>query len=109
MCILIVDDCDEIRELFELVLADGGYHDVVALSSARAALSLLAGEGPFTVKRTPIDLIFLDAVMPEMDGFQACEHIRQYSRYADLPIVMTTSLDDAESVDKAFKSGATDY
>jgi PleD family two-component response regulator len=53
--------------------------------------------------------VLLDAVMPKMDGFEACAIIRSDPRYTDLPIIMTTALQDAESVDNAFRAGATDY
>ena len=53
--------------------------------------------------------MLLDVVMPDMDGFKACQRIRSDARYAKLPIVMTTALDDLESVRTAFNSGATDY
>jgi sigma-B regulation protein RsbU (phosphoserine phosphatase) len=109
MTILVVDDTEEGREIFEAVLADGGYRDVVALSSAAEAFSFLALNESLAPKRPPVDLVLLDVVMPEMDGFLACARIRSDPRYADVPILMTTSLDDLESVNHAFDSGATDY
>ena len=47
--------------------------------------------------------------MPEMDGIEACARIRNDPRYADLPIIMVTSLDDMDSLANAFVAGATDY
>ena len=55
------------------------------------------------------DLILMDAVMPEMDGFDACQSIRDIPHGADIPVLMITGLEDEESIVKAFASGATDY
>lgn len=55
------------------------------------------------------DLILMDAVMPEMDGFDACQSIRDIPNGADIPVLMITGLEDEESIVKAFASGATDY
>lgn len=55
------------------------------------------------------DIILMDAIMPEMDGFTCCERLQaQYTSYCP-PILMTTGLNDSESVDRAFSVGATDY
>jgi sigma-B regulation protein RsbU (phosphoserine phosphatase) len=107
MSILVVDDSEEVRDIFEAVLAEGGYQGVMTADSAAAAFALLALDAP--LKAVPLDLVFLDVVMPGMDGIEACARIRRDPRYADVPIVMTTSLDTIESVDKAFANGATDY
>lgn len=109
MSILVVDDSEDVREIFELVLAEGGYADIRTADSAAAAFVLLGLDAPTAPKPAPIDLIFLDVVMPGIDGIEACDRIRNDPRYADVPIVMTTSLDTIDSVDKAFKAGATDY
>jgi phosphoserine phosphatase RsbU/P len=108
MSILVVDDSEDGREIFGAVLAQGGYRDVTALDSAAAAFSYLALDTP-SAAAADVKLIFLDVAMPDIDGFQACARIRSDSRYVDAPIVMTTALDDIQSVDQAFKCGATDY
>jgi phosphoserine phosphatase RsbU/P len=109
MSILVVDDTEDGRDIFEAVLAASGYSDVMTAESAAVAFSIL---GLNSSKLTPFvtpDLVLLDAVMPEMDGFEACWRIREDRRYADLPIVITTALEDLESVNKAFRCGATNY
>jgi PleD family two-component response regulator len=55
------------------------------------------------------DLVLLDAVMPEMDGFSCCQHIRALPDRPQIPILMITFLADRESIDQAFQAGATDY
>jgi CheY-like chemotaxis protein len=109
MSILVVDDTEEVRDIFEAVLAEGGYEDVITADSAEAAFALLALDAPLAPKPMPLDLVFLDVVMPGIDGLRALAEIRRDSRYADVPIIMTTSVDDLASVDKAFANGATGY
>jgi sigma-B regulation protein RsbU (phosphoserine phosphatase) len=48
-------------------------------------------------------------VMPNIDGIEICARVRKDERYANLPIIMLTSLDDEESLKDAFAAGATDY
>lgn len=55
------------------------------------------------------DLIIMDAVMPNMDGFEAITQIRKTAQGAHIPILMTTGLDDLESITKAYDKGATDF
>ena len=60
-------------------------------------------------KRRMPDLILMDAMMPQMNGFDACQHIRDLPNGADIPVLMITGLEDEDSIIKAFSSGATDY
>ena len=107
MRILVVDDHDEYRDLTEAALNAAGFLDVVTTASAWDALNILDVWG---ADRDPsVDLILLDIVMPKLNGIQACARIRQDERYAKLPIIMLTSLDDMESLADAFIAGATDY
>ncbi len=109
MCILVVDDAEDGKDIFTAVLAKGGYNEVVALDSAATAFSFLGLETSRDTTMPPVKLELLDVVMPEVTGMQACARIRSDPRYANLPIVLTTALDDVESMENAFKSGATDY
>lgn len=59
-------------------------------------------------KNTP-DLVLLDAVMPHPDGFECCHQIRSLPYGKDIPILIITHLDDAESIDRAFAVGANDF
>jgi CheY-like chemotaxis protein len=107
MAILVVDDSEDVRDIFEAALTEGGYPDILMADSASAAFALLALDQP---QRTlPVDVIFLDVVMPGVDGIEACARIRRDPRYAEVPIVMSTSVNTMEGVDKAFEHGATDY
>jgi CheY-like chemotaxis protein len=101
MRILVVDDCDDSRDLIEAALLSAGYGNVLASPSAWEALKVL-DIGSTSADRPAVDLVLLDIVMPEMDGTEACARIRSDSRYADLPIIMLTSLEDGDALAKAF-------
>ncbi len=97
--ILLVDDDLVIRakvsesleqEGFEVILANNGRDGIVAYQEYHPAL------------------ILVDAVMPILDGFEFCEQLKNIGDRLT-PILMITSLDDNDSVDRAFASGATDY
>jgi sigma-B regulation protein RsbU (phosphoserine phosphatase) len=108
MRVLIVDDQEDSRDLTEGTLLSGGYDDVVTASSGWEALRLL-DVGRRTEEPPAVDMVLLDIVMPEMDGVEVCARIRNDVRYADLPIIMVTSLDDMDSLTNAFVAGANDY
>ena len=108
MQLLVVDDQEDSRDLTEGALLSAGYTDIVTVGSAWETLKFL-DVGRTAEADTPVDVVLLDIVMPEMDGVEACARIRSDPRYADLPIIMVTSLDDMESLGNAFVAGATDY
>src|SRR5262249_12486387 len=106
MRILVVDDQEDARDLTEGALLSAGYTDIVTASSAWEALKIL--DVGHTGGETPaFEVALLDIVMPEMDGVEACARIRNDPRYADLPIIMVTSVDDVNSLANAFVAGAT--
>ncbi|MCH9673080.1 MAG: EAL domain-containing protein [Gammaproteobacteria bacterium] len=98
--ILIVDDDRTMRLLLRHALERDGY-DVNEAGNGVEALSLFGQERP--------DIILMDAAMPELDGFEACARLQKLGGGADTPVLMITGLDDDESVERAFYSGATDY
>jgi PleD family two-component response regulator len=108
MRILVIDDSEDSRELTEGALLSAGYEDIIHAGSGWEALKIL-DVGRTTEDRPAVDVALLDIVMPEMDGVEACARIRNDERYADLPIIMVTSLDDMDSLANAFVAGATDY
>ena len=95
------------RELTEAAFS-AGHHDVVTAASAWEAMKIL-DVGRITEEPSTIDVVLLDIIMPEIDGIEACARIRTDPRYADIPIVMVTSLADMDSLANAFVAGATDY
>jgi DNA-binding response OmpR family regulator len=98
--ILIVDDDRMMRSLLNLAMTESGYR-VAEAENGSQCLSEYTHFQP--------DLILLDAVMPDIDGFSCCHKIRSLPKGDHLPILMITVLDDQESVEHAFKAGATDY
>jgi len=98
--ILVVDDDRSIR----LLLVNAFLREDYELEEAANGMQAIE----IRQRRMP-DLILMDAVMPEMDGFDACQSIRDIPHGADIPVLMITGLEDEESIVKAFASGATDY
>ena len=97
--ILVVDDLPQNVRLLEAVLVPRGY-TVVAATSGREALERAASDPP--------DLILLDIVMPEMDGYEVCRTLRADPATSFLPIVMITASGEQEKV-VAIESGADDF
>jgi phosphoserine phosphatase RsbU/P len=108
MQILLVDDSEDARDLTEGALLSAGYTDVVTAASGWEALKVL-DVGRTSGEIAPVDVVLLDIVMPELDGTEVCARIRNDARYADLPIIMVTSLADMDSLNNAFVAGANDY
>ena len=97
--LLIVDDLPQNVRLLEAILAPRGYATVSA-ASGREAIDVLA--------RSPVDLVLLDIVMPEMDGYATCRAIRDDPATAFLPIVMITASGEQEKL-AAIEAGADDF
>ncbi len=98
--ILVVDDNPVNRELLASIVRNAGY-DVVTAIGGKEALEL--------VRRHPFDLILLDIVMPEMDGFAVCKSLQEDLQTRDVPIIMVSSLDLSETKIHCFDLGAIDY
>lgn len=100
--ILIADDEKEIRELLKEKLEKNDYH-VIAVSNGKEALA--------AVKKEDFDLILLDVAMPLMDGYEACEKIKQDMRTKDVPVLLLTGKDlDPKSLENRLKElGASGY
>jgi type IV pilus assembly protein PilB len=99
---LVVDDQPDFRHLLKFTLEHGGLPlSVVAVASGAEALELASEQPP--------DLIVLDIMMPEMDGFEVCRQLRAHVRTAFVPILMLTALDDADNRARGFLAGTDDY
>ncbi|MGG1400942.1 response regulator transcription factor [Bacillus salipaludis] len=97
--ILIVDDDAHIRKLVGVILSKEGF-SILESQDGKEALSLLEAE--------KVDLIILDIMMPNMDGWDFCRNIRSY--YSDsLPILMLTAKGETAQKVKGFDLGADDY
>jgi putative two-component system response regulator len=98
--VLIVDDEPRNIKLIEAILASENYK-VLKAFSGEDALS--------KVKKINVDLILLDLVMPNMDGYEVCRHLKESEDTRLIPIVMLTSLDDIDSKISALEAGADDF
>ena len=98
--VLVVDDDPMIRMLVTETLKQIGFV-VEEVDNGKQALDFMG--------RCQPDVVLLDVLMPEMDGFQACQAIRALPHGKHTPILMMTGLDDIESIDHAFEVGATDF
>lgn len=98
--ILIADDDPSIRLVLRYTMIQCGYHVIEVANGLEAVQAV--------IKQIP-DLILMDAVMPEMDGFRATEEIKKINGCQEVPILMATSLDDDKSIEKAFEVGACDF
>ncbi|WP_295434921.1 diguanylate cyclase [uncultured Thiodictyon sp.] len=100
MRILIVDDIpDNIRVLSRMLVDDG--HQVSAATNGRAALKLADSCAP--------DLILLDVMMPEMDGYQVCAALKADPLLQAIPVIFITALTDTEDETRGLALGAVDY
>jgi adenylate cyclase len=97
--ILVVDDLPQNVRLLEAILAPRGY-EIASASSGREALDHLASN--------PVDLVLLDILMPEMDGYEVCRAIRTEPDTRFLPVVMITASGEQEKV-AAIEAGADDF
>jgi DNA-binding response OmpR family regulator len=97
--VLIVDDNEDVRRILGLRLQNAGF-DVEEASDGAQGLE--------AVRRTRINLVLLDLVMPGMDGFRFLEELRSGSQ-AKPPVVVVTQYDDVESRNRALSLGATEY
>jgi len=105
MPILIVDDFPDSRLVIETLLTrlDDSIQ-VVGADSAGDAFKLLETNSPESGKPN-IDLILMDIDMPEMNGVEACRHIKAAPDINDIPIIMVTSYDDEHYLEEAFAAG----
>ena len=98
--LMVVDDvADNLDVLVELLSDD--YQVRAANSGARALKLLDSGKIP--------DLILLDVMMPEMDGFEVCRRIKANPATADIPVIFLTAMSDATDVTRGFEVGAVDF
>jgi len=98
--ILVVDDTPANLQALSATLKEKGYQISVA-TNGQQALEAVARVRP--------DLILLDVVMPEMDGFEACRRLKSSDATNDIPIIFLTARAESEDIVKGFELGAVDY
>ena len=98
--ILVVDDGAENRDVLRRRLERSGYA-VETAEQGRRALELLA--------QRPFDLVLLDVLMPELDGFAVLEAIKGDPKLRDIPVIMISALDDMPGIVRCIERGAEDF
>lgn len=98
--ILIVDDTPDNLHLLSRMLTRQGYNVRKALSGPMALMA---------AQTVAPDLILLDIMMPEMDGYEVCQHLKADAKTAEIPIIFLSALDDVLDKVKGFQVGGVDY
>ena len=98
--ILIVDDTLQNIQVLGTILREEGYQLNVAQNGVQALEA---------VQKILPDLILLDIMMPEMDGFEACRHLKEDAKTRDIPIIFLTAKIETEDIVHGFSLGAVDY
>ncbi|UXM95805.1 DNA-binding response regulator [Bartonella sp. HY329] len=98
--ILVIDDSAEMQNLMQ---------DALAPSKAMVLAALNGKDALEIVKRVTPDLIFMDAIMPHMDGFATTLKLKSDPSLAHVPIIFMTGLDDSDNMIKGLEAGAVDY
>jgi adenylate cyclase len=99
--VLVVDDNDDNRFTLSMRLETCGYGNILTAEDGREALAKM--------RSGPVDLVLLDIMMPELDGYGVLEEMRSDVALRDIPVVMISALEDISSVVRCIELGATDY
>lgn len=98
--VLIADDSPDALGMLNEALVDEGYTVFVAMDGVQA-LSIASRMVP--------DIILMDAIMPNMDGFEACRELKKNSELKEVPVIFMTGLSDTEHVVTGLEAGGIDY
>ena len=95
--ILVIDDDTAVTDLLSLLLKSQGF-DVMATNHSNDGLNFIRENQP--------DLVVLDLMMPEMDGWEVCKSVRAFSQ---VPIIILSALNDPSMIASVLDAGADDY
>ncbi len=98
--VLVVDDTKENLRLLIRILAENGYK-VRPVTNGNMAVT--------AAQIVPPDLILLDIMMPDMDGFEVCAELKKDPRTQDIPVIFISALDETSDKVRAFDEGGVDY
>ncbi len=98
--ILVVEDDMSTRMLIKSILGKQGYR-LLEAADGQEGLEMFQRENP--------DLVLMDVMMPRLDGFAACQAMREVEAVPGTPVIMLTAADATADVERAFESGATDF
>ena len=95
--LLVIDDDSAVTDLLSLLLKSNGF-EVSATNNSAEGLSMIRDNTP--------DVVILDLMMPEMDGWQICKAVREFSQ---VPIIILSALNDPSMIASVLDAGADDY
>jgi DNA-binding response OmpR family regulator len=98
--ILIIDDIPDAAGVLPRILTNAGFKVRIA-EDGKTGIQMVEKMSP--------DLILLDIMMPEMDGFEVCQQLKSQEKTRDIPIIFLTALVDSLDKAKGFELGAVDY
>ncbi|MFW1678766.1 response regulator [Pontibacter sp. JAM-7] len=98
--VLVVDDSPDALSLINDALEQAGMDVLVALEG-KQALTIARQIRP--------DVILMDAIMPNMDGFETCQQLKADSKLADIPVIFMTGLTDTQDIVRGLEAGGVDY
>ncbi len=98
--VLVVDDDRSALDILTRLLEKEGFTPVAA-NSGRRALEILTTQ--------TVDVILLDVMMPEMDGFQVCAELRAQEKTREIPVILVTAKDDMETRLTGMKLGVSEF
>ncbi len=98
--VMVVDDSSTIRKSAEMFLGKAGF-TVVSIEDGLEVLTRIDEENP--------DLVFIDVIMPKIDGLQACQIIKRNSKFKNTPIIFLSSKDSEFDKARGLMMGANDY
>ena len=99
--LLVVDDNEDNRLTLSERLAREGYGNVATAADGREALEL--------IERQDFDLVLLDIMMPEINGYQVLEKLHAHPQHRSIPVIVISAIDQMESVVRCIELGAEDY
>lgn len=95
--LLVIDDDSAVTDLLSLLLRSNGF-EVTATNNSTEGLGIIRDVSP--------DVVILDLMMPEMDGWQICKAVREFSQ---VPIIILSALNDPSMIASVLDAGADDY
>lgn len=99
--ILVVDDNPQNLKVLGNILKDNTSHGLAFAMNGYEALDFVSKEKP--------DMVLLDIMMPDMDGYEVCQKLRSNPETAEIPVIFITAKTETEDVVKGFKAGGVDY
>jgi len=105
--ILVVDDDSFVLKLIERILADAGFREIKTAGNGKTALELLGIFPTQEADSSDIDLVVLDVLLPDTNGFEICKKIRGSN--LDIPVILISGYDIEEIQNKLIECGADDF